>query len=154
MKQVIIFFTACILLVFVGAHCAPPAHMYVKQGVRGYARELKGNQMPSPGVPRQKGRGFPATICIFTVVNLNQVEPDAKACFFRAVRARLVKTIQADSTGFFETDLDTGRYSLFLKIGDLYYASLTDQFNHLAPVTVEASRESYIDLVYKSGATY
>jgi hypothetical protein len=128
--------------------------MYVKQGVRGYVRELKGNQMPSPGVPKQKGKGFPATICIFTLVNVSQVDADPKPSFYKVIHARLVKTVQADSTGYFETSLDTGRYSLFIKIGGLFYASLTDQYNNLAPVTVEASRQSYIELEYKSGVTF
>jgi len=135
-------------------HGAPSLHMYVKQGVRGYVRELKGNQMPSPGRPAAKGRGIPEEICIYALVNLSQVEPTPKECFYKAVHGRLIKTIRSDSTGFFETSLDTGRYSLFIRLGNLYYASLTDQYNNLAPITVEDSRLTNIDLVYRNGVTY
>ncbi len=105
-------------------------------------------------MPRRTPKGIPATICIYTLVNLSQVEPDQKASFFRAVRARLVKTVQADSTGHFEASLDTGGYSLFIRVGGLYYASLTDQFNHLAPIRVEASRVTHIALTYAAEATF
>ena len=117
--------------------------MYVKQGVHGYVRELKGNQMPSPGRPVAKGHGIPAEIYIYALVNRSQVEPTAKAYFYKAVHARLIKTVRADSTGFFEASLDTGHYSLFIKLGDLFYASLTDQFNNVAPITVEDARLTY-----------
>ena len=128
--------------------------MYVNQGVRGYVRELKGNQMPAPNRPRSKGRGIPATVCIYPLVNLSQVEPDQKASFYKAVHAPLIKTVQADSTGYFEASLDTGSYSLFIRVGGLYYASLTDQFNHLAPIRVKASRQTYIELTYADRVVY
>jgi hypothetical protein len=128
--------------------------MYVKQGVRGYVRELKGNQMPSPGMPKHEGMGIPATVCIYPLVNLSQVEPDQKASFYDAIYARVIKTVQADSTGYFEASLDTGTYSLFIRIGGLYYASLTDQFNHLAPIRVEAHKVTDIALTYRDRVTY
>src|SRR5580692_3980530 len=121
MKQGIIF----LALLFQFIHGAPSIHMYVKQGIRGYVIELKGNQMPSPGRPPARGRGIPAEICIYALVNLSQVEPTPKACFYKAVHGRLIKTVRADSTGFFETSLETGRYSLFIRLGNLYFASLT-----------------------------
>jgi hypothetical protein len=154
MKRQILFFIGLFLSFAAGSRCVPSRSMYVKQGVSGYVRILKGNQMPSPGMPRRTPKGIPATICIYTLVNLSQVEPDQKASFFRAVRARLVKTVQADSTGHFEASLDTGGYSLFIRVGGLYYASLTDQFNHLAPIRVEASRVTHIALTYAAEATF
>ena len=80
-------------------------------------------------------------------MNTSQVEPDQKASFYKSVRARLVKTIQADSTGYFEASLDTGSYSLFIKVDNAYYANLRDQFNHLAPIRVQAGRVADIDLL-------
>lgn len=132
----------------------PLSPVYVKQGVKGYVRELKGNQMPSPSRPLSRGRGFPATICIFKIVNTSQVEPDRKASCYKSVHAPLVKTIRADSTGYFEASLDTGSYSLFIKVDNFYYANLRDQFNHLAPIRVQAGQVADIDLTYKDRVTY
>lgn len=154
MKRQILFFIGLFLYFVADTRCIPSGTMYVKQGVSGYVRLVKGNQMPSPGMPRRTPKGIPATICIYTLVNLSQVEQDQKASFFKAVHARIVKTVQADSTGYFEASLDTGDYSLFIRVGDLYYASLTDQFNHLAPIRVEASRVTRAELTYAAGATY
>ncbi|WP_133999903.1 hypothetical protein [Dinghuibacter silviterrae] len=105
-------------------------------------------------MPRHKGKGIPALVYIYPIVNLSQVEPDQKASFYKTVHARVIKTVQADSTGFFEASLDTGNYSLFIRIGGLYYASLTDQYNHLAPIRVEAQKVTYIELTYKDRVTY
>ena len=85
---------------------------------------------------------------------MSQVEPDQKTSFYKAVHAPLIKTVRSDSTGYFEASLDTGNYSVFIRIGDLYYASLTDQYNHLAPIRVEASKQAYIELTYADRVTY
>jgi hypothetical protein len=124
------------------------------QGIHGYVFEWKGNQMPAPNRPRQKPKGISATIYIFPVVNLSQVEPDLKASFYKSVHAKLVQVVTCDSTGYFEAALDTGQYSLFVRIGDLYYAAQTDQYNHLAPATVKPSGQTYVELVVHYKATY
>ena len=152
MKRHILFFIG--ILALFPAFIPPVSSKYVKQGVRGYVRELKGNQMPSPSRPLSKGRGFSATICIFSMVNTSQVEPDRKASCYKTVHAPLIKTVQADSTGYFEASLDTGSYSLFIKVDKGYYANLTDQYNHLAPIRVQAGRIVDIDLTYKDRVTY
>ncbi|HTJ14544.1 MAG TPA: hypothetical protein VL547_21040 [Dinghuibacter sp.] len=154
MKRHILFFIGFFLASSFTGHVKPSLTLYVKQGVRGYVRELKGNQMPSPSRPLSRGKGFAATLCIFKLVNLSQVEPDRKASFYKAVHAPLVKTIQADSTGYFEASLDTGSYSLFIKVDNSYYANLRDQYNNLAPIRVQAGQVAHIDLTYKDLVTY
>ncbi len=124
------------------------------QGIHGYVLESKGNQMPAPNRPRHKPKGIPATIYIFPVVNLSQVEPDLKASFYKSVHAKVVQVVTSDSTGYFEAALDTGQYSLFVRVGDLYYAAQTDQYNHLAPATVKPSVQTYVELVVHYKATF
>jgi hypothetical protein len=133
---------------------SPSNPLPIVQGIHGYVRKSTGNQMPSLGSPRRKPRGMPSTIYIFPVVNLSQVEPDLKASFYKTVRAKVVKVVQSDSTGYFQAALDTGQYSLFVRIGDLYYAAQTDQFNHLAPATVKPSAQTYVELTVHYGAVY
>jgi hypothetical protein len=155
MKRHILFFIG-LFAIFpaISATYALLSHRYVKQGVCGYARVLKGNQMPSPSRPVSRGHGFSATICVFSLVNTSQVEPDRTASCYKVVHALLVKTIQADSTGYFEASLDSGSYSLFIRVDNLYYASLRDQFNNLAPIRVQTGQVVHIDLTYTDRVTY
>lgn len=163
MKRKILFLVGSRLigLLMVMGFCTSFAHMPtapiplpMAQGIYGFVRKSTGNQMPSLGSPKRKPRGIPSTIYIFPVVNLSQVEPDLKASFYKTVHAKVVKVVQSDSTGYFEAALDTGQYSLFVRIGDLYYAAQTDQFNHLAPATVKPSTQTYVELTVHYGAVY
>jgi hypothetical protein len=132
----------------------PPRNRYVKQGIRGCVYAVKGNQMPGPGVPRKKPTGIAASVYIFTLVNMSQVERSEKASFYKTVHARPVKVAEADSTGYFEASLDTGEYSLFIKVGEYYYSGVRDQYDNINPVKVYSSRQTYVELFYKSGAAY
>ena len=85
---------------------------------------------------------------------MSQVEQSEKASFYKAVHARLVKVAETDSTGHFEASLDTGEYSLFIRVGQYYYASKRDQYDNLNPVKVYSFKQTYVELFYKSGAAY
>lgn len=147
MNQQIIFFVF-LLCSFI------PGNTYVKQGVRGCVLELRGDQMPHPGIAKSRPKGFPASIYIYHLVNISQVEQEQKASFYKAIHAPLVKVVEADSTGYFEASLDTGYYSLFIRVGADYYATQKDQHNNLAPVKVESYKQTYVELLYKNVVTY
>ena len=155
MKRLLFFAGALSLFCVDTQRCASsPGALGARQGIRGYVRRVEGNQMPSPDRPRSKPKGFPATICVFPMVTSAEVVPGTRTSFYRAVRAPLIRSIRADSSGYFRISLDTGGYSLFLRIGNAYYAGLLDQFNHLCPVRVEPHRETYVELLYRGSALY
>ena len=146
MKQQIIFLV-CLL------YFPTLQHKYVKQGIVGCVLERRMDQMPHPGIAGRQPRGIPVSVCIYPLVNISQVEPEQKASFYKAIHAPLVKMVEADSTGYFEASLDTGRYSLFIRVGNAYYAGLRDQYDHLTPVKVESSKQTYVELFYNNCVT-
>jgi hypothetical protein len=159
MKRRIIFFVGFPLIISLSltsrpVNNTPLQDKYVKQGIRGCVYELKGNLMPGPGTSKKPPRGIPASVYIFPLVNIGQAEQGEKASFYKAVHARPVKVAEADSTGYFEASLDTGEYSLFIKVNKTYYSGIRDQYDHLTPVKVYSSRQTYVELFYKSGVTY
>ena len=155
MKRRIIFFVGFpFLLLLFGAFQHKYGHKYVKQGIRGCVYLIKGNQMPGPRSIVQSPRGISAAVYIFPLVNLSQAEQGKSASFYKAIHARPVKVAEADSTGYFEASLDTGVYSVFIKVGEYYYSGVRDQFDNLSPVKVYSSGQTYVELFYKSGVTY
>jgi hypothetical protein len=154
MKPKTIFLSCFALWVYLSGNLSYSQSIYDKQGIKGCVRLLTGNQMPSPGKLSGSRKGIPAVIYIYPLVTVSETEPSTKACFYKAVHASLVKVIKADSSGYFESLLDTGNYSLFIRIGDLFYACQTDQFNHLVPARVTSSRQTYVELLYKYNVTF
>jgi hypothetical protein len=159
MKRRIIFFVGFPLFLSLSLTSHPASktfllHKYVKQGIRGCVYMLKGDQMPHPGIPGKRPGRIAASVYIFPLVNMSQAEQGEKASFYKAIHARLVKVAETDSTGYFEASLDTGEYSLFIGVGESYYSGIRDQYDNLTPVKVYSSRQTYVELFYKSGVTY
>jgi len=61
------------------------------------------------------------------------------------VNTRLVKVVDTDSTGHFCVCLPEGRYSLFTRSGEGYFASRRDVDNNLAPVEVSKGKMTQVE---------
>jgi hypothetical protein len=116
----------------------PPASPKDSTGIKGYVYSVSGNQMPSPSrkPSSHHGTGVRSVICIFRLTNTGQVVRQGQSPYYIAVNTVLVKQADTDDKGFFSVLLPPGRYSVFTKKGNLFYASRMDEKNNIAPVEV------------------
>jgi hypothetical protein len=109
------------------------------QGITGNVVEIVGNQMPMKGEEPPKPKGIKAEILVYEKTNINQVVKDASTGFFTSITTQKIATVISDSTGNFSVALPVGTYSLFVKMGNRYYANLFNQFNDINTVTVDSA---------------
>lgn len=125
-----------------------------KEGIRGTIYRVQGNQMPAPGEPSTQPQPYQATLYVYQLTNVNQVQKAAKASFYTAIHTKLVKEVRSDKKGKFKVKLPPGQYSLFLKAEKGYYANLFDDKNNIAPVTVVKGKYAEIDMKADWDAVY
>ncbi|HEX6333265.1 MAG TPA: hypothetical protein VFZ78_03500 [Flavisolibacter sp.] len=125
-----------------------------EQGITGFIREVKGNRMPSPGAVLPEPKGIKTTLYIFEETNLSQVDRKENEPLYRNIRARLVKTVESDESGRFTVSLPPGRYSLFTKVNEMYFANRFDEKNNIHPVVVEKDKLTEADFLVDIDAVY
>ena len=115
------------------------------QGIEGTVFVASGNQMPAPGRPRPVPRGIQTTVFIYALTNIRQVTRVGQSAYYSAVPTKLIHAVETDSLGHFSVSLPVGRYSVFTKKGGLFYASIFDSENNIAPVEVVEGKMSRAD---------
>lgn len=105
-------------------------------GINGHVYLVTGNQMPSPDRPVSPPKGTKTTLYIFELTNISQVTRQGSAAFYSNITTRLVKEVTTGTDGSFKTKLKPGRYSLFVKKGELFYSGMFDSQNNIHPVEV------------------
>jgi len=132
-----------------------------KQGISGMVYRETGNRMPMKTVePGGKAtepdlpKGLSTIVYIYEATSLDQVSRVDVSPFYTAIRTKPVTTVHSDSTGVFTVGLAPGTYSLFVKLGDRFYANSFDSNNRIAPVTVEKDRLTHTKIIVNSSATY
>ena len=167
-KLSLLFLSCVTLIVF----CSPKIKPRTKQeqGINGFVYTISGNQMPMKNLGSNgKSNGRPAdlllidstaykglqtTIYIHAPTDIQQVLPIGNSIIYTAINTPLVATVSSDSSGAFSIALPEGDYSIFLKLGDRYYANNFNQFNQICPVKVEAGRFTSVKLAMNIGVTY
>ncbi|HMH22698.1 MAG TPA: hypothetical protein VK563_13020 [Puia sp.] len=116
----------------------PSASPKDSTGIKGYVYSVSGNQMPSPSrkPSSHHGTGIRSVLYIFRLTNTGQVVRQGQSPWYTAVNTALVRVADTDDKGYFNVLLPPGRYSVFTKKGDLFYASRMDEKNNIAPVEV------------------
>lgn len=125
-----------------------------RSGIRGHVYLVTGNQMPSPDRPPASPKGTSTTLYIFELTNISQVSREGVSAFYRTIATRLVKEVVTDADGSFRVKLKPGRYSLFVKKGDLYYSSVFDTQNNIHPVEVAKGKMTEVDFRVNYDAVY
>jgi len=115
------------------------------QGIKGVVRMASGNQMPAPGVKRGPLPSVKAQVYVFELTNISQVVRKGSSPYYSAVHTRLVTVVDTDSTGHFCVCLPEGRYSLFTRSGEWYFASRRDVDNNLAPAEVSKGKMTQVE---------
>ncbi|HSZ87148.1 MAG TPA: hypothetical protein VK787_14040, partial [Puia sp.] len=126
----------------------------ISQGIEGHVYFISGNQMPSPGRKPSSPKGIKTTLYIYQLTNINQVTRQGQSVFYSAVITKLITKVESDTTGYFKVQLEPGSYSLFTKKGALFYASIFDKDNNIAPVQVLAGKITKAEVRIDYDATY
>jgi hypothetical protein len=126
----------------------------VEQGISGLVTAAIGNQMPMKGADPMPPKGLAATIYVYELTNLSQVTKSNKTGIYTAIQTKRLATIQTDSIGAFTIALPVGKYSLFIKTGEAYFANSFDQFNNICLIEVAAGKLATTRLVMNSAASY
>lgn len=110
--------------------------------------------MPSPNISPQKPKPFSTTVYIYETTNLKDVERIYTSSFYKTIKTKLITTVQSDSLGYFSAKLQQGKYSLFIKLNEVFYANLFDSENNIAPFSVETNKSTKITIKIDTNTTY
>jgi len=125
-----------------------------RSGIQGRVYLVKGNQMPSPDIKPAPPKGLVTMIYIYELTNISQVKQAARPSFYSTINAKLIKTVGSDADGHFKVKLPPGQYSLFIKKDDLFYASIFDDKQNIAPVAVTKGSYTNVDVKADYDAVY
>lgn len=123
------------------------------QGIKGKIIFKQGDFMPSPDAPPQgTGHGVKRELHIHELTNLGQVQGEPP--FYQQIQTKRVAKVVSDEDGSFSVELKPGKYSLFVKENDGYYANLFDGQNNIYPVEVKENQVTEVEFIIDHQATY
>ncbi|CAN5275823.1 hypothetical protein BH23BAC2_BH23BAC2_10670 [soil metagenome] len=120
----------------------------INQGVWGDVWFWSGDFMPG-------GRGkicpVKRKVYVYEWTTSSDVEKIGFTSFFSAVNTNLVAIAESDNEGFFQTELEPGIYSLFVKEDGIFYSNLLNS-NVIFPVNIDVNKVSEVrfDITYKA----
>ncbi len=124
------------------------------QGITGYVVENQGNRMPMKGIEQKISKGFVCTIIIFEPTSINETTPHNISNLYEIIHTKQVSLVETDSSGHFSVDLPAGKYSLFIRLGNKYYANLFNQFNQIGLFEVLPNKYTEAKLIMNKTATF
>ncbi|MEJ8842433.1 hypothetical protein WG954_08560 [Lacibacter sp. H375] len=145
-------FAAVLSFIVLSSFSLSSTACFRKQGVKGHVLRIRGNQMPSPDLPVSQGIAFKTTLYVYELTNRSQVTE--RNGFYTMVSTKLVKQLETNEDGSFKLKLKPGKYSLFIKKGDLFYANLFDSDNNIFPVEVKKGEWTEVDFKADYDAVY
>lgn len=132
--------------------CSMQKRLQISQGAEGHITRLTGNQMPMKGRPQPKGKGIIADVVIYKATSVQQAQGHIP--LFTLVNGQPVAQTQSDSTGYYKVALPVGKYSVFVKVGEQFFAAETDGQGTLNPVEVTIRQIAQRNVVVNVGAAY
>lgn len=120
------------------------------QGITGTVRWFEGNLMPGPGRPAPQGSLVKRTIVICGVTNMSELNGDAP--LFENTGDKVITEVTSGDNGEFTVKLPPGKYSVFTKEKEGFFANGFDAENNVGVVTVEENKmtDLQIDINYKA----
>ena len=125
----------------------------VAQGIQGQVFEQKGNQMPQKGKPFSKGVGYATQLYVFEPTSM-QSASQISGNLFNMPSTQLIGTFTTDSLGRFKCNLKPGRYSIFVRYENGYYATSFNQRNELGIVQVLEGTFAPVEVIVSAKASY
>ena len=125
-----------------------------QQGIEGYVYRVSGNQMPSPDKKLSPPKGIKTTLYIYQITNISQVIKQGQSAFYSSIKTKLVSKIETDTNGYFKISIEPGRYSLFAKKDELFFANWFDKDNNIAPAEVLQGKMTKVEFTVDYDAVY
>ncbi|KAA5549254.1 carboxypeptidase regulatory-like domain-containing protein [Adhaeribacter rhizoryzae] len=149
-------FISLLLLAFAATNQQTPAG---NQGILGTITVREGNFMPGPDrkdkmqpVAAPAGKVAPREIYVYELTNLKQVK--ASGPFYSEFKTNLVAKVTSGLDGLFRVELKPGKYSVFSKEPNGFFANRLDGDGNIYPVEVTESRLTLIDFIIDYNASY
>jgi len=164
------------ILILVGTSCKPPVktggsnlqnlpgspkganskntYQPVLQGITGTITIVSGNQMPKVGRPAPAPKAYPTTVFFYEPTNISQAIQINNSALFLSIATKLVASAKTDADGAYVQALPEGKYSVFVKVRDNYFANLYDVQNNINVVNVEKGKLTEHKIVVNNDAAY
>ncbi len=124
-----------------------------RQGVEGFLREVKGNQMGVEKTASIKGHPLVGKIYIFKQLkNTDLVGLEGQWC--KSVQQKPYLIIQTDNKGYFKQALKKGTYVVLAEAYDGFFIPSFDQFNHPSKVFIVSQQYIPLNILVNSKAIY
>lgn len=127
----------------------------INQGVWGNVQFWEGDFMPIYN-PATGGTITPVVrdIYIHVATSDDMVDREDYGGFYKSINSELIGIVRSDKDGFFQKELEPGKYSFFVKEDSLFYGSIRDGDGHIeaAEVIQDSTTKINLDINYK--ATY
>jgi hypothetical protein len=123
----------------------------ISQGVWGNVYFWKGDFMPGPYPPGGAITPVVREIFVYEATRFDQVVSAGNA-FYQSIGTRYVARAKSNRLGFFQIPLTPGKYSFFVKEGELFYANYWDGEGHILPgyVSPDSLTNVRIDITYEA----
>ena len=148
-----VFWILMINISFSSIKNATPQSM-PQQGIEGYVYRVSGNQMPSPDRKLSPPKGIKTTLYIYQLTNISQVIRQGQSAFYSLIKTKLISKIETDANGYFKISIEPGRYSLFTKKDELFFANWFDKDNNIAPAEVHPGKMTKVEFTVDYDAVY
>ena len=123
------------------------------QGIEGFLRELKGNQMGKQKTAVNTGHVLVSKIYIYkNLSNLDLEGLEGQWC--KSVQQRPYKIIQTDNKGYYKLRLAPGKYFLLVQLEDGFFVPSFDQHNQPSSILVESGKYTPVNILVNSKAIY
>jgi hypothetical protein len=124
-----------------------------RQGVEGFLREVKGNQMGVEKTAGNKGHPLVGKIYIFKQLkNTDLVGLEGQWC--KSVQQKPYLIIQTDNKGYFKQALKKGTYVVLAEAYDGFFIPSLDQYNQPSKVFIVSQQYTPLNILVNSKAIY
>jgi len=143
---------AVIVVILVSCTIQKSTQSNLQQGIEGTIYKVSGNQMPMKGGERSKPKPQISEVYIYQATTAKQVQ--GQGTLYSRINTKLVAKVKTDNSGHYQVSLPTGLYSVFVKEGNLYFASESDGSGTLNPAQVTAGSISTRNITVNHDAAY
>lgn len=126
---------------------------FKKSYLQGYVNEVRGNQMPSPDESRPGKIPVNTTVYVHALTNIKDTRYREPGKYLN-IATPLITTVTTDSAGYFKIQLPPGKYSLFVKVDGLLYATLQDGDGNIFPVEIKKRKTTKTEFTIKHKAYF
>ncbi len=127
----------------------------ITQGLSGRVTEIKGNQMPMVGAEKPSPKGLQTIVYVYEPTHISQVSRNASSpTIYTTIKTKLVASVNTDSTGAYKISLPAGNYSVFVKLGNGYFANLFDTENNISLFKVEEGKLTKANITVNNKASF